>query len=184
LEEQTRLNKNSPEFIKVMEHFIFNLDKTSVLGNKGTLKVIGAADKKKHEKNMDDNQRQYHNCSFCGSAGGSEGPQTYLAKGKRMDYQSLKNLVKQHGAPPGSTIIMTPNAYMTDEAWIELAPGLCAGIRAMPVIKDHPDWWVVMTLDGFTSHLGNEALKVFEAHKIMVVKEEGDMSHVNQPYDH
>ena len=42
---------------------------------------------------------------------------------------------------------------------------------------------MVMTLDGFGSHLQPEALKVFSDHKILVVKEEGDTSHVCQAYD-
>lgn len=42
---------------------------------------------------------------------------------------------------------------------------------------------MVMTLDGFGSHLQPEALKVFADHKILIVKEEGDTSHVCQAYD-
>jgi hypothetical protein len=39
-------------------------------------------------------------------------------------------------------------------------------------------------LDGFSSHLTvTSALQVFNHHKIMLVKEEGDTSAVNQPYD-
>ena len=58
------------------------------------------------------------------------------------------------------------------------------GIRAMPVIRDHPDWWVYLTLDGFKSHANiNEALQDFSDTKIRVVKEEAGTSHVNQPYD-
>jgi hypothetical protein len=53
----------------------------------------------------------------------------------------------------------------------------------MPVIKDHPNWKVCLTLDGFSSHLVPEALPVFTDAKIEVVKEEGDTSAVNQPYD-
>jgi hypothetical protein len=51
-------------------------------------------------------------------------------------------------------------------------------------VCDHPDWWVILTLDGFSSHLTvATALQVFHDHKIMIVKEEGDTSAVNQPYD-
>lgn len=40
-----------------------------------------------------------------------------------------------------------------------------------------------LTLDGFGSHLVPEALEVFAEHKILVVKEESNSSHVNQAYD-
>jgi hypothetical protein len=53
----------------------------------------------------------------------------------------------------------------------------------MPVIKDQLNWKVCLTLDGFSSHLVPEALPVFTDAKIEVVKEEGDTSAVNQPYD-
>jgi hypothetical protein len=43
---------------------------------------------------------------------------------------------------------------------------------------------VVLTLDGFSSHLNvPEAMDVFHEHKIFIVKEEGDASDTNQPYD-
>ena len=40
-----------------------------------------------------------------------------------------------------------------------------------------------MTLDGFASHLDVKTLEVFTEYKIVVCKEEGDTSQVNQPYD-
>lgn len=78
---------------------------------------------------------------------------------------------------------MTPNAYMTDEAWREIVPHLCKGIRAMEKIRDHPDFWVVLSLDGFGIHLDSESLLVFNEYKILVIKEEGDTSQVSQAYD-
>jgi hypothetical protein len=53
-EEQRRLNQPAEEYDKLKAHFTTDLDETSVLGNEGTAKVVGAAAKKKHEKNMDD----------------------------------------------------------------------------------------------------------------------------------
>ena len=72
---------------------------------------------------------------------------------------------------------------MTNETWCEIAPKLAKGIQCMRVIKDHPNWKVCLTLDGFSSHLVPKALPVFTDAKIEVVKEEGDTSAVNQPYD-
>jgi hypothetical protein len=41
---------------------------------------------------------------------------------------------------------------------------------------------MVLTLDGFSSHLNvPEAMAVFREHKIFIVKEEGDAFDTNQP---
>ena len=41
----------------------------------------------------------------------------------------------------------------------------------------------VFSLDGFGSHLNVHSLKVFADHKIVIVKEESDISQVSQAYD-
>lgn len=54
----------------------------------------------------------------------------------------------------------------------------------MPIICDHPESHVIMTFDGFKSHVNSiEALRIFSEHKITQIQEEGDSSHMNQPYD-
>ena len=53
----------------------------------------------------------------------------------------------------------------------------------MPVVKNYPDLWMAIALDGFGSHLEGDALKVFVDHKILIVKEEVDTSQVCQAYD-
>jgi len=78
---------------------------------------------------------------------------------------------------------MTPSAYMTDETWKGMVRSMCQGIRAMPKIRDHEDWWCLLSLDGFGSHLCPEALEVFAEFKILVFKEEGDSSQICQAYD-
>jgi hypothetical protein len=137
-----------------------------------------------------------------------------------------------HGAAPGSTIIMTPTGYMTVEGWanpnpnpnpitltltltptptptptltltltltptltltltsnpnlrwVAMAPSMATGIRAMPVIKTMPEWWVLKIIDGFGPHVSSlDAMEIYESHKILLLKEEGDSSHVNQAYD-
>ena len=66
----------------------------------------------------------------------------------------------------------------------ECAVLLAKGIRSMPVICEHPDWWSVVIFDGFSSHVTVvSALQVFFNHKIITVKEEGDSSGTNQPFD-
>jgi hypothetical protein len=79
---------------------------------------------------------------------------------------------------------MTPIAYMTDNVYAIIAPELADGIPKMPYICDHPNWWVVVSLDGFGSHINvHEAQEAFYKRKILILKEEGDTSHLNQAYD-
>ena len=92
--------------------------------------------------------------------------------------------LERHGCAMGTTIVMTKTGYITEEAWVEMAEATAAGIRAMPVICDNPDWWVVKIIDGFGPHTSSpEAMEIYAKHKILLVKEEGDTSHVCQAYD-
>ena len=85
---------------------------------------------------------------------------------------------------PGSHIEMTPSAYMTDEVYLKIVPRLAAGIWKMPIIKDHLNWWVLISLDGYRLHINiHEANQIFADHKILIIKEQGDSSQVNQAYD-
>ena len=170
------------EHFKLVDYFTLNLDKTCMAGSEGELHIIGSKEKKKHEKNVADSRESITSVRV-GSAGNVDGPRFYLAKGKEIEMSAFKDFTKHFPAPEGSRVIMTPNAYMTDDAWVELVPFLCRGIRAMERIKDHPDLWVVLSLDGFGSHLVPESLVVFNEHKILVVKEEADTSQVSQAYD-
>ena len=183
LAEQERLNKPDEEFDKLKEHFFINLDEACLMANDGTVKVLGADAKSKSEKIMDD-CRASITALRSGAAGGSTGPWIFLAKGKAIDRKSLRNIACKPGVPPGSSIEMTANAYMTDEVHRNLAPRLAAGIRDVPYICDHPDWWVIASLDGFGSHCNvHEAQQIFYDRKILIIKEEADTSHVNQAYD-
>ncbi len=72
---------------------------------------------------------------------------------------------------------------MINKTWVELAPFIAKGIHLMPHIKDHPDWQVCLTLDGFSSHLVTAGLEPFTAANITIIEEEGDTSQVNQAYN-
>ena len=51
-------------------------------------------------------------------------------------------------------------------------------------MKDHPDWWALLTFDGFKSHVNvTRALQKFAEYLIRVAKEEGGTSATNQSYD-
>ena len=118
-----------------------------------------------------------------GNASGNSVPLIFLADGKKLESKAIKNLDRK-GRLTGSTVIMTPRYYMTNVAWIQLAPIVCKGVCYMTVIFDHPDWWVMLSLDGYYIHINvHELLKVFAEYKIFVVKEEGDTSQVKQAYN-
>ena len=186
LKKLNELDGTGVTFDKVSEHFIGNIDESCFMANQdGSFKVIASAAKRKTEANRDDCRCSI--TSLCsGNAAGNQGPFIFLAKGKRNEcHHSLRYLDRDPGTfTPGSYVAMSKNAYMTDAVWLEVVPKLCIGIRQMPVIKEHPNWWCMFSLDGFGSHVNvNDAHKIFEAYKIMVVKEEGDTSQVNQAYD-
>jgi hypothetical protein len=172
---------NGDGYLNLKAHFWGNLDESGVLANEGVIRVIGAEDRQKHEVAVDDNSKSLSTVCI-GSSAGNEGPLFVLAKGKKLDSPALVKQMKEM-SPPHSRIIMTPSAYMTDAAWLDLVPDLCKGIRAMPVVCQHPDWWFTLLFDGFGSHLGTEALKIFAEYKIQCTKEEGDSLDTNQAYN-
>ena len=66
---------------------------------------------------------------------------------------------------------MTPSDYTNDVTWIFIVPIICKGICTMFVKCDHPDWWGMLSLDGYYSHINvRESLEVFSKYKIFVVK--------------
>ncbi len=78
---------------------------------------------------------------------------------------------------------MTPNTYITILVWNAIAPDVCAGIRASKGVCEHPELWVVRSIDGFGSHMQVNAIQVIAAAKILVFKEKCDTSHIPQAYD-
>ena len=79
---------------------------------------------------------------------------------------------------------MTKTGYMTVEAWEELAPKMAEGLRSAPIVRDMPHWWMMKIVDGFGPHVSSlAAMTSYGNKKILLMKEEGDASHVNQAYD-
>ena len=79
---------------------------------------------------------------------------------------------------------MTENAYMMDDAWLQVLKEIAKGYHLLPYIKENPQWYVCKLLDGFKLHKN-----VLKAHKlcsnalIISLREESNSSHVNQGYD-
>lgn len=183
MEEQARLN--GPNFIgDIRDHFTGNTDESSAMAKDGNVYVIANANKSKQEKNNSDSRLSITSVR-CGSAAGEDLSRVFLAQGQTLQHKTMRpgEFHKHHKSPVGSGVIMTPSAYMTNEAWKETVEVMAKGIRSAPVVRDHPDWWFLLSLDGFGSHLCLESLQIFVDHKILVVKEEGDTSQVSQAYD-
>jgi hypothetical protein len=171
-------------FGEIMPHFIIGLDERCLMSDcHSDLRVFAAADKKKQEKLLQDCQ-----CSITGVRTGTvvstTRPTTFLLKGTKRRKYFNGNYLLGYGMAPGSKVIMTKNAYMTDEAWLEALKSIVAGYHNLPHIKENPDWYVTELLDGFKSHEN-----VLNAHKlradslIISLKEESNSSHVIQEYN-
>jgi hypothetical protein len=119
-----------------------------------------------------------------GVATGHNSPTVFLLKGKKRKSGFKETFLKQEGCALGLKICMTKNAYMTEEAWEEMTPSIVKEYRALPVVKDNPQWWMIEIFDGFGAHLTSvNALKQYAEAKILSIKEEGDSSLYNQAYD-
>ena len=182
-ERNTGLTPDGRSFGEVMPYFVVGGDETCFLASSGEVKIIGDKEKPKHEVNTA-GSRTSITVYRSGSAAGEDGPTGFLPAGINRKAAYTDEFLVKHGAAPGSTIVMTPTGYMTEDGWVRMAPFMAKGIRSMKVICDNPDWWVVKILDGFGPHTSSlEAMQVFSDAKIIILKEEGDTSHVCQAYD-
>ena len=60
-----------------------------------------------------------------------------------------------------SSLLPPTTSYMTDGVWWKISPNLCKGIRDMEGIHNHPDFLVVLYLNGHGSHLDPQPLLFF-----------------------
>ena len=130
-------------FGELIEHFIIGGEETCLIVEAdGSMKIIGEFDRKKQEKKVYDchaSCKMYQN----GIAGGSNLPTAFVMKGKIVNTGYTYKMLKENGAKHGSTVVMTDNAFMTEEAWLKLTPNIIEGYRAMPFICDNPQWHVI-----------------------------------------
>jgi hypothetical protein len=176
--------RSGKSFGEVMGHFIVGLDEMCLMSDAHEdLHVFGSADKKKHEKLLQD---------LCvsitvvrtGTVAGDTGPTIFLLKGTKKRAFFTNDFFVRHGMAIGSTIIMTENAYMTDDAWVEASYSIVKVYHSMKFVADNPDWSMVELLDGFKLHKNVlSANDLRSDHNIRSLKEESNLSHLNQGYD-
>jgi len=87
-----------------------------------------------------------------GTTAGTTGPTIFLLKGMKIRKGLTDEFLVRHGFAPGSTILMTEKAYMTNDTWLEVSKAVDKGYRSLPYVKDNPDWYMLELLDGFKSH--------------------------------
>lgn len=172
---------NGVKFKDVEDHFVGNLDEeciTAQLG--GAPKIVGAASVKKHEKETGGRATMIMMKSI--TSVGCIGPVTCLMASKTRKSGYTDSFLVEEGAPEGSTIVMTENGFMTDNAFDELAEDFARGLRNLPVVSERPNWYFLLTADGFHAHKFTlKAQTIFAHYKIIFLIEEGDSSHCNQP---
>jgi hypothetical protein len=82
-----------------------------------------------------------------GVAAGHNSPTVFLLNGKKRKSGFYNKFLKQEGYAVRSTICMTKNAYMTEDAREEMTPSLVKGYRDLPVVRDNPQWWMIKIFD-------------------------------------
>lgn len=156
-----RCRRTGKTFGELIIHFIVGGDESGFIANAdGVIRVVGDRSKSKHEKNCADS-RSSITLYRTGCVAGNNGPTAFIMAGKKRRTGFTDKFLMDHGCEVGSTIAMTETAFMTKQAWEEITPSLIKGYRAMQVVCDNPDWWMLEIVDGFTAHVESmEALQV------------------------
>ena len=144
--------KSGLPFENVIEHFLLGLNKACLMGQvNGSIKIIGEFGRPKREKKVADS-RKSSTMVQTGVFSGTNGPTCFLLAGKQLRTGYNEEYLHRYGCAPGSQILMTENAFMTEECWEKMTPKLVKGYRSLPYIKENPDWWCLEIFDGFRPH--------------------------------
>jgi hypothetical protein len=85
-------------------------------------------------------------------------------------------------------IMIMLTAFVTDEVWeADMTPFVIKGtICLIETVKANLQWWVLEVFDGFGPHVSSyrAMVKIRYDYKILLLKEEGDLLHVNQAIRH
>jgi hypothetical protein len=130
-------------------------DETNLMSsddNRG-VKLIGAANQKKHEKKSADCRSSislYHT----GAVAGDTCTTIFLMKGKTKRHGFTDHYLPSNGCAIGSTVIMTENAFMTVDDQERMTPNIIPGLRNInKYVAANPQWWVLEIFYGFGTHL-------------------------------
>jgi hypothetical protein len=177
-------NLTGKTFGELIRHFIFGGDETCMQAcANGVVKVVGSAGRKKDEKKTNDS-RVSITMYRTGNIADVTGPTIFLLEEKRKHEGFTDKFLVDHGAAIGSTCIMTATAFMTEEAWVQATPSVIKGfLSSDPVVQANPQWCILELFDGHGPlTMSLPAMQLCYDSKILLLKEEGDSSHVNQAY--
>jgi hypothetical protein len=166
---------------EMIHSFITSGDETNLMSsdyNRG-VKVVGAANMKKHEKKSAD-CRSAVSLYRMGAVAGDTGTHIFLMKGKTKLHGFTDQFLRSNGCALGYTVIMTENAFMTVDAWESMTQNVIIRLSNVnKYVADNPQWWVLEICDGFGSHLQyHKANEERFAVNMVSLKEEGDTSHM------
>ena len=103
-----------------MGYFIIGGDEACFMANAhGTGKVIGSADTKMQEKNLDDCRASII-VYRTGTPKEGQEPTAFLLKGEKKRNAYNDKFLQKHEALPGSQVIMAETAFMTVDAWVKI----------------------------------------------------------------
>ena len=142
-------------FGELIQYFVVGGDETYLMAcEEGTILVISSAGRKKHEKKSHDSPISI-TMYRTGSVAGDTGPTIFLLEGKKKKQGFTDSfLIDTNGASVGSTIVITPSAFMTIEAWEQMTPFVCKGLWAInKYVAANPHWIMLEVFDGFGAHL-------------------------------
>jgi hypothetical protein len=126
--------KTGKTFGEVMPEFLLGLDEMCLMSDAhGNLRVVASTDKKKQEKLLQDSR-----CSITvvhtGTMSGTTRPTYFLLKGTACKQSFNNTYLIKYGMKPGSTI-MTENAYMTDDAWLQVSKEIVKGYSTVVCLQ-------------------------------------------------
>ena len=120
-----RIGKSFGELIK---HFISEGEEKFLISEvDGSMEIIGEFGRKNHEKRVLD---CHASCTMyqTGTAGRSNGPNVFDIKGKIIMTGYIEKMMKENGSEHVSTVVMTDNTFMKEEAWMLFTPMSPRGI--------------------------------------------------------
>ena len=169
-------------FGELIEHLIIGGEETWLIADAdGYMKIIEEFSRKKHENKVSDCRAS---CTMqqTGIAGGSNSPTAFVIKGKQKPGYT-DNMLKENSAEHGSTVVMTENAFMTEETWLALTPKVIKEYQKIPFICDNPQWHGIDIFDGFGTHLCNhDSFQMRLDANLISMKEERNLFSINQAY--
>ena len=178
--------KSRDEVLKSIDHYLWNGDETCVMvGADGRVRVLhGSSRRRNHELILTDSRFSI-TCYRCGNAAGVQGPFVFVMKCKTVPAMWTTEFLESLGAPAGSMVVPSENAFMTDAVWATISKTLPAGMRMCdPMMCEHPDLPFLKSIDGYASHTNSsKAIAEYVKVKGRLILESGNGSHIFQAYD-